>query len=796
MAPTLVAHRVQKGIALAAGFGIGEFNPASDAKAGTTIFPDLVMAELPPGFKLADKYEIKSALGTGGMGTVYRAREMNLGRDVAIKIPNDVAMRTVGFMARFAREARTCAKLLHDNIVQIYEYHAEESQAYIAMEYVEGHDLKYFINHPPEDFRVSDLLTILHKVCDGLAYAHEFGVVHRDIKPGNVMIGTLGAHRWRVKIMDFGLAHLGPDSAMSLNVEDLTTAGEVLGTPSYMSPEQIRSDAVTSKSDIYALGGLIYYTFTREPPFSGPGLSVAAAHLTAEPPKIRAKSPRLPESLEQLIINCLEKDPERRPENCLLVASALQESLKPLMEWSMFDIWPGESMPVLSPQGQTRKLPSTADDRTMSPLPLKSADSTPASSSSRSAPIATVAEVAPSPRKTSYVALLAALGVVFVAILGGVAMLLRDSSKSSKSPLVSESMASVTEISSQAILETPDLSAAAPSPSPTFAPTPAASPSPPPTSSPRPTPTPHPNAVRLKELATRWEAMEKSDAIALGNFWADVFASPITEEFQAQYQTLGEKAAMQMAKNPTLTTISAGSFTQGRMDNDPNASFEEKPAHPVDLDSYEIGKYEVTAIEFSCFLNANPREAPSLYTPGEDNVVLVDASSGRYHPARGKALHPANGISWIAASRYTNWLSKETGQSYRLPTEAEWERAARGPQGFFYPWGNGAPNATLARYDDRRSGTVPVNSYPEGVSQEGCFHLAGNVAEWCLDWFTETAYQHPDRKNPRGPLEGRRRVVRGGGYDSPPSDLTSTRRGRLKPEQEEPYVGFRLVREP
>lgn len=759
------------------------------------------MAELPPGFKLADKYEIKSAVGTGGMGTVYRARELNLGRDVAIKIPNDVAMRTVGFMARFAREARTCAKLLHDNIVQIYEYHAEESQAYIAMEYVEGHDLKYFVNHPPDDFQVADLVTILHKVCDGLAYAHEFGVVHRDIKPGNVMIGTLGAHRWRVKIMDFGLAHLGPDSAMSLNVEDLTTAGEVLGTPSYMSPEQIRSDAVTLKSDIYALGGLIYYTLTREPPFSGPGLSVAAAHLTAEPPRIRAKSPRLPESLEQLIIHCLEKDPEKRPENCLIIASALQESLKPLLDWNMCDIWPGESMPVLSPQGQTRKLPSASDERTVTPPSRKTGDSSSSASGSgsvRAIPIAPAAEMAPPTRKSSLVALVAALAVVCVAIVGGVFWLLRESKSSATSPSVSTSLASASSVSSSTPEETSATSLPGASPTPTIAPTtpPAMSPTASPTASPIPTPTQDPLAVQVKELADRWKALEKNDAIALGTFWAEIFSTPIPETFQADYRSLGDQVALAMAKAPQMAAIPAGSFTQGRMENDPNASYEEKPAHTVELDAYEIGKYEVTAIEFSVFLNMNLREASSLFTPTEESTVILDTTTGRYRPAPEKALHPATGISWIAASRYVAWLAKETGKKYRLPTEAEWERAARGPQGFFYPWGNGTPNATLARYDDRRSGTVPVNSFAEGNSQEGCFHLAGNVAEWCQDWFLETTYQQPDRKNPRGPLEGRRRVVRGGGFDSPPADLSATRRSRLKPEQEELYVGFRLVREP
>src|SRR5690606_33754444 len=213
------------------------------------------MQDFDVGDIVAGKYEIKKVLGTGGMGKVFRARQVDLGRDVALKVPSQAVLNSPEIMARFSREARTVAKLTHDNIVQVYEYYHEGDMAFIAMEFVEGQDLKEFISNPQPDLTVGDMAMILEMACEGMAHAHEAGIVHRDIKPHNIMVARLPRGRWRVKVMDFGIAHIDPTGQYT-EVSDgqLTQTGQALGTPSYMSPEQIRGSGVSHLSDIYSFG--------------------------------------------------------------------------------------------------------------------------------------------------------------------------------------------------------------------------------------------------------------------------------------------------------------------------------------------------------------------------------------------------------------------------------------------------------------------------------------------------------------------------------------------------------------
>ena len=169
-------------------------------------------------------------------------------------------------------------------------------------------------------------------------------------------------------------------------------------------------------------------------------------------------------------------------------------------------------------------------------------------------------------------------------------------------------------------------------------------------------------------------------------------------------------------------------------------------------------------------------------------------------PKVGRHLHPANGIGWKLATDYAAWLSQETGQVYRLPTEAEWENAARVGTSIKFPWGNNDPAARQAQYGG--NGTVAVLEMSNGRNNWDLLHMAGNVQEWCLDWYSEKTYELGDQENPRGPAsvptdEGKpRRVVRGGGFLSDTADeVRTTRRNRLTPDKSDPDLGFRLVRE-
>lgn len=305
-----------------------------------------------PGQIIANRYEIKEEVGAGGMGTVYRARQLDLGRDVAIKIPIPEALKNPAYVARFAREAKTCARLVHENIVQVHEFKQDESDCFLVMEFVEGTDLKKLTREAPAELRVRDVANILKAALEGLGYAHENGIIHRDIKPHNIMVTRHTNGRWRTKIMDFGIVHLDQQSDFTPMGEELTFTGQTLGTPSYMSPEQIRGEGVCTQSDIYSFGCVIYYLFTKKTPFTGTGFTVGAAHLSEEPPALRESIPDLPNEIDSLVKRCLAKDPKDRPQSAEQLSNELELALSPIYDKPMVDIWPvSEERIITDPSG-------------------------------------------------------------------------------------------------------------------------------------------------------------------------------------------------------------------------------------------------------------------------------------------------------------------------------------------------------------------------------------------------------------------------------------------------------------
>ena len=243
-----------------------------------------------------ERYEILEILGEGGMAFVYKARDMQLERFVAIKTlkPNYVNQET--FVDRFKREAKTAANLNHPNIVQIFDWGIEE-EPYFVMEYIEGNTLTSIIAKN-RTISLSDILFIGAQVSSGLHAAHQKGLVHRDIKPGNIMITPDG----KVKVTDFGIVSLQNEES------DITKTGSVLGTASYISPEQAQGKPVSIESDLYSLGTVLYELITGRPPFSGDSpISTATKHLTEKPEKPSLYRRDLPKGVENAILRLLEK---------------------------------------------------------------------------------------------------------------------------------------------------------------------------------------------------------------------------------------------------------------------------------------------------------------------------------------------------------------------------------------------------------------------------------------------------------------------------------------------------------
>src|SRR5690348_15338220 len=256
---------------------------------------------------LGERYEIGGVLGRGGMAEVHRGRDLRLGREVAVKVLRQDLARDPSFQVRFRREAQAAASLNHPSIVAVYDTGEDRSALgatpYIVMEYVEGETLRDVLRregHLDPD-RAMELAA---DICGALDFSHRNGIVHRDVKPGNVMITPDGA----VKVMDFGIARAVSDSAATM-----TSTAAVIGTAQYLSPEQARGESVDARSDVYSVGCLLYELVTGAPPFTGDSpVSVAYQHVREDPRLPSSINPVIPPALDAILLKAMSKNPANR----------------------------------------------------------------------------------------------------------------------------------------------------------------------------------------------------------------------------------------------------------------------------------------------------------------------------------------------------------------------------------------------------------------------------------------------------------------------------------------------------
>ncbi len=274
------------------------------------------------------RYDIVGELGKGSMGVIYRAHDPQIDRAVALKVLRQDRVTSEDFIQRFFKEAKAIGRLSHPNIVTVFDVGQDQGTLYIAMEFLEGSPLDRVIQE--KRLSLEEIVDIGVQVAEALDYAHGQGIIHRDIKPANIILTASG----QARITDFGIARIEDPSATQQ-----TQAGEILGTPSYMSPEQVMSQRVDGRSDLYSLGVIVYELSTGVRPFRGENMAATFRAIIQDTPVEPIKrNPSIPPALSELVMKSLNKEPARRFET----GKAMAEALKACLKEAKFKILPQE----------------------------------------------------------------------------------------------------------------------------------------------------------------------------------------------------------------------------------------------------------------------------------------------------------------------------------------------------------------------------------------------------------------------------------------------------------------------
>ena len=700
------------------------------------------------------KYHIIDKQGQGGMAIVYKAFDTHLERDVAIKfIRTDLFGSAVieKMLKRFEREAKTLAKLTHPNIVGIIDYGEYEGVPYLVMEFLPGGTLKQKMGSPLSFKKAAQMLL---PVADALSYAHSKNVIHRDVKPANVLITANG----QPMLSDFGVARLLENE----DVATLTGTGVGIGTPEYMAPEQGLGKAIDSRADVYSLGVVFYELVTGRKPYTADTPMAVVLKQSTEPlPRPSALISGIPEEVDQMLFKALAKNAEDRYQTMDEFETALAKFAD---RYSVMEGSEQLTTPPVMP-----RIPSTQETGEFNTkdegAPLEGGKgSNPAQmpklpSTSETDEFATKDDASIGVKKfPAYKPNLPSTAETDEFATTDDAGTHLETEKTAMPP----QMPSIPSVAATGEFATQDDSGTQMEPQPPVA-IPAI-----PQQQPTKTMNAYPPPVKSKKNRVLLSigiglavvtVLSLMIPLLIGLIGPLFYSPAVLGIGSIQYSLIDQKEMMY---------VPAGSFTMGSN----NQYADVHPAHTVTLDSYWIDTTETTNYQYSLCVAAG-----ACPEPLHGDVNHYENENYSNYPVI---------VDWSQAEAYCAWAGKT------LPTEAQWEKAARGDDLRIYPWGNTIPEGPkMENYYKKYAinELLPVGKYLTDVSPYGVLDMAGNAREWTADWYSEDYYQYSPELNPEGPISGENRVVRGGYYWGETRTILTIWRG----QGYSGAIGFRCV---
>lgn len=716
------------------------------------------------------KYEVLGKLSSGAMGTIFKARDTILDRQVALKVMAPHLIQDEEYRLRFRREAQAAGRLHHPNIVTIYEQGEAEGYSYIAMELLEGRNLEEILQQKVP-VPLGKKLEWVIQICHALGHAHSQGLVHRDVKPANIRV----LPDETIKIVDFGIVRTSDSK--------LTGVGEFFGSPSYMSPEQLRSSKdVDGRSDLFSIGIILYELLTGQLPFRGDNIAALYMEIINRPhPPLQSLWPEAPVELAEIVDLSLAKTVDDRFQSCEEMARRIGNVLQRLQTARPSPAWQ-----------ETRQVAGTDDNATASfsrkeiqPVPQPSPEPPPRVVMQVPVP------VRPNRSGSGKKILWTAAGISVLAGMFGLWWM-----TTSRSTQLTSLQPSTTILPSPSTTDFPMSSTTEfPSPSTTEYPLlPTTTRLQPPPSNAWPSTT-HRSATETQPvLPANGKRMPDTNQVTVTFPVRPVVTTTLTSVSTPLVEAItetttpvsppttaikrdtavkdpgGRPVARGQWRDPAtgmdFVWIPPGTFAMGCSIDDGECESNESPRHTVRISNgFWLGKYEVTQAQWRSITGNNP------------STLQGD-------------LLPVEQVSWNEVQAFLGRLNAAGGGKYRLPTEAEWEYAARsGSHSSRY----GDVNA-ISWYSGNSQGKMqPVGQ--KAANAWGLHDMLGNVWEWCQDRYDRNFYKQSPAVDPTGPASGKECVIRGGSFANSGGNARCSYRLKFSASQRG-SIGFRVLRMP